>query len=95
MKIFLKFDHKKKDTLKAIGYEGNGEQANDEIFNLIEKCANADDLTKQSQLAQMIHHELDYEIILFLATKSIGDKMEMMMMKKMKDEFDEFFKRFE
>ena len=35
MKIYLKFDHSQKDSLKAIGCEYDGEQVNERVFDVI------------------------------------------------------------
>lgn len=90
MKIHLKFDHTQKDALKAIDYSKGGKVANEEILAIMEKYLENEDLTKQSQLAELIHNELDYEVILFLAIKSIEEKMEKVMIMKLKRELDDF-----
>jgi len=47
-----------------------------------------DSLCKASELSEMIHKKLEYEEILFLATKSVEIKMHRMMMEMAKDELD-------
>jgi hypothetical protein len=42
----------------------------------------------------LIHKTLDYEEILFLATKSVEEKMEMMMFERMKDRLREDLRDF-
>jgi hypothetical protein len=86
MKIYLKFDHSKKDSLEAIGCENNGEQVNDKISDLVVRYIKDDDMTKQSHLAEMLHKNLEYEEILFLAVHSIQDKVQSVQMAIMKDE---------
>jgi hypothetical protein len=88
MKIYLKFDHSQKDTLKAIGCEYGGEQASERIFDIIQGYMLDDSLNKASELSEMIHKKLEYEEILFLATKSVEIKMHRMMMEMAKDELD-------
>ena len=90
MKIYLKFDHSQDDTLEAIGYEGNVDQVNNQIKNVIRKWNDDDDVTRSSQLAEIIHNELDYEIILFLALKSIENKILELKMQELKEEFKNF-----
>ena len=91
MKIHLKFDHTQKDALKAIDYAKGGTVANEEIITVMEKYLDDDDMTKQSQLAELVHNELDYEVILFLAVKSMEDKMHKLMAIKLKREIDDLF----
>lgn len=88
MKIYLKFDHSQEDTLKAIGCEYDGEQTSKRLFDIIERYMSDDSLYKASELSEMIHKKLEYEEILFLATKSVEIKMHRMMMEMMKDELN-------
>jgi len=89
MKIHLKFNHKEKDSLKAIDCQYNGEQVNERIFKVIKRYTDDDDITRASQLSELIHDKLSYEEILFLATHSLQDKLvqmqKAMIMDKMKD----------
>lgn len=91
MKIHLKFDHTQKDALKAIDYAKGGAVANEEIITVMKKYLDDDDMTKQSQLAELVHNELDYEVILFLAVKSMEYKMQKLMAIKLKREIDDLF----
>jgi hypothetical protein len=86
MKIYLKFDHSQKDSLKAIGCEHSSKEVNERIFDVMKWYNEDDSLRTASHLSELIHKTLDYEEILFLATKSIEDKMEMMIMERMKEE---------
>jgi hypothetical protein len=88
MKIYLKFDHSQEDTLKAIGCEYGAEQTSERIFDIIQRYMLDDSLNKASELSEMIHKKLEYEEILFLATKSVEIKMHRMMMEMAKDELD-------
>lgn len=90
MKIYLKFDHSQDDTLEAIGYEGNGDQVNDQIKNVIHKWNDDDDVTMSSQFAEIIHNELDYEVILFLALKAMENKILELKMEELKENFKNF-----
>lgn len=87
MKIYLKFDHSQKDSLKAIGCEYDGKEVNDRVRTLIQKYNNDDSVGKSSELAELMHKELDYEEILFLAMKSVEDKMIRMAIQDMKQKF--------
>jgi hypothetical protein len=75
MKIHLKFNHKERDMLSAIDSQYNGDQANDLINEVIERYMDNEYMDKVSQLSEIIHNDLDYEIILLLATHSILDKI--------------------
>jgi len=86
MKIYLKFDHSQEDSLKAIGCEHSSTEVNERIFDVMKWYNEDDSLRTASHLSELIHKTLDYEEILFLATKSIEDKMEMMIMQRMKEE---------
>ncbi len=90
MKIHLKFDHNKKDVLDAIDCQSDGEKVDYLIKAVIQKYNNDDSIGKSSQLAEMIHNDLDYEIILFLATKAIEEKMMHIMFRQMKDDLKNF-----
>tara|TARA_R110000868_G_scaffold312096_1_gene573027 strand:- start:384 stop:674 length:291 start_codon:yes stop_codon:yes gene_type:complete len=90
MKIHLKFNHKKKDVLEAIDCQSDNEQVNYQISRVIQKYNQDDSAIKSSQLAEMIHNDLDYEIILFLATKALEEKMYHIKFEEMKDEFKKF-----
>ena len=87
MKIYLKFDHAQKDTFKAIGYEHDGKRANKEMTKILKKYDNQD-ITKSSQLAEIMHNDLDYEIILFLALKAMEGKLVQLKMDELKKDIE-------
>jgi hypothetical protein len=90
MKIHLKFDHKKKDVLGAIDCQSDNEQVDYLIRALMQKYNEDNSIEKSSQLAELIHNDLDYEIILFLATKAIEEKMLHLVIRQMKNELKNF-----
>jgi len=96
MKIYLKFDHSEKDSLKAIGCEHNGKEVNERVFDVIKWYTDDDTLRRASHLSELIHKTLDYEEILFLATKSVEERMEAIMFERMKkrlrDDLRDFLK---
>jgi len=94
MKIYLKFDHDQDDSLKAIGCEHNGREVNERVFDVIKWYSDDDSLSRTSHLSELIHKTLDYEEILFLATKSVEQKIEMMIMERMKDEIKDRLRDF-
>jgi hypothetical protein len=92
MKIYLKFDHSKKDMLEAIDSQYNGDQANDLINEVIERYMDNEYMDKVSQLSEIIHEDLDYELILFLATHSVLDKIMKVQEKAMINQLRDFLK---
>jgi hypothetical protein len=92
MKIYLKFDHSKKDMLEAIDSQYNGEQANDLINEVIERYMDNEYMDKVSQLSEIMHEDLDYEIILFLATHSVLSKIAKIQERDMINQLRDFLK---
>jgi len=90
MKIHLKFNHQEKDMLSAIDSQYNGDQVNEQINEVIERYMDNEYMDKVSQLSEIIHNDLDYEVILFLATHSILDKITKVQAKAMLDELKDF-----
>jgi hypothetical protein len=87
MKILLEFDHSKKDFFSAINSDIDGDQANEEINKLAKIYMKSDDITKHSQLAELIHKELPYDVILFIATYSLRERIEDNITKQMMRNF--------
>ena len=86
MKIYLKFDHTKNSTLESVNSEFSIDQVNDKIKKVIHKWNDDDNAERSSHLSEIIHNELDYEIILLLATKNIEEILKNMMIKNFLDE---------
>ena len=87
MKILLEFDHDKKDFFSAINSDMNGDQANEEINKLAKTYMKSDELTKYSQLAELMHKELPYDIILFIASYGLKEKIDDNITKQMMRNF--------
>lgn len=87
MKIHLKFNHNKRHCLEALDCPYSIEEANEQVNELIHKMIDDDMLDKKSQLAELLHDELDYSIILYLATNLVTKEIENKMMKKLLKEF--------
>lgn len=87
MKVHLKFDHTQKEVLKAIDYQGTAEQANEQMEDVMMQYLNSSEMKTASQLTEAVHNTIDYEIILFLASKSIEERLKDVMLEKMKDDF--------
>jgi hypothetical protein len=84
MKIHLKFDHEKNDTLGAIECQYTGEQVNDRLCDLVGVYLSDDNMRKKSHLAELIHKTLDYEEILFLAMHSVKEKVDIVQVEILK-----------
>ncbi len=90
MKIHLKFNHNAKSVLEAIDSPYNRDEANDIIHDCIKKFVDDDSASAPSQFAEIIHNELDYSIILYLALVQIREVIENAKVKKyLKDILDD------
>lgn len=81
MKIHLKFNHKAKTVLESIDCPFNSDEVTDQVNDVVSKFMSDDKYQDKSQLAEIMHDDLDYKIILFLALKNITDDLEKKMMK--------------
>lgn len=68
MKIHLKFDHNKDNLLEAIDSEYSKRDVNKKLAEIVMRFIIDDRLERVSQVCELMHNELDYEIILYLAT---------------------------
>ena len=75
MKPELKFDHDAITMADALGMKETAEQMSDEITEVVKHWMLDDNEGKQSKLAEALHENLSYEIILFLATKEVNQKL--------------------
>jgi len=75
MKPELKFDHDAITVVDALGMKETAEQISDEITEVVKTWMLTDKEGKQSKLAEAIHEMLPYEVILFLATKEVNQKL--------------------
>jgi hypothetical protein len=89
MKIHLTFNHEERDSLKAIDCQYTGEQVNKRVFKVISRITGNENIEKSSQISEIMHNELSYEEILFLATHSLQDKIVRIHKAKMIDDFKE------
>ena len=90
MKIHLKFNHKKDDTLEAIDSQYDGESVNEIIEDLIRDYLLDDNIDKQSQLCELMHDRLDYEIILFMAMHSVLDRISLAKTNALREKLKKF-----
>ncbi len=87
MKIHLKFNHNAESVLKSIDCPFNSEEVRDQVNDVVAKFMSDDKYQDKSHLAELMHDELDYTIILFFAIKAITEDLEKKMMKNMLRDF--------
>ena len=75
MKPELKFDHDAITMADALGMKETAEQMSDEITEVVKGWMIDDKESRQSKLAEALHKNLPYEVILFLATKEVSQKL--------------------
>jgi hypothetical protein len=83
MKIHLKFNHDAETVLESIDCPFTSDEVTDQVNNVIAKFMSDDKYQNKGHLAEIIHNELDYTIILFLSLKYVTDDMEKKVMKAM------------
>lgn len=76
MKIHLKFNHNADTVLETIDCPFTSDEVSDQLDNVIAKFMSDDNLETKGHLAELIHEELDYTIILFLALKYVTEDIE-------------------
>lgn len=83
MKIHLKFNHEADTVLEAIDCPFITDEVTDQLNDVIEKFMRDDKYQGKSQLAELMHDNLDYSIILFLALTNVTESMEKKAIKQM------------
>ena len=83
MKIHLKFNHDAETVLESIDCPFTSDEVTDQVNNVIAKFMSDDKYQNKGHLAEIIHNELDYTIILFLSLKYVTDDMEKKAVKAM------------
>lgn len=73
MKIHLKFNHKSDDVLKALDCPLSPEEINENLNEILRTYAKNESMTTSSQLAELIHNNIDYSVILYFATLKVKD----------------------
>lgn len=71
----MKFKHNKKSVLKAMGSELSLKDVDKALLLSIKKFIDDDSIGKVSHLAEIIHNDLPYEAILYLAVRGIKEKV--------------------
>jgi hypothetical protein len=80
----IKFKHKKDCILKAMGSDLTTKDVNNAVNKIIEKFMTDDSLRNSSHLAELIHNELPYEAILFVALQGVRDRISPDAMERVK-----------
>jgi hypothetical protein len=75
MKPDVRFNHDAKTVAEALGIKETAEKISDSITDVVQDWMATDDSGKHSKLAEVLHKNLPYEIILFLATKEVQTKL--------------------
>lgn len=83
MKIHLKFNHDAETVLESIDCPFTSDETSDQVDEVVRKFMNNDKYETKGHLAELMHDELDYTIILFLALKYITEDIEKKAIKNM------------
>ena len=76
MKIHLKFNHDAETVLESIDCPFTSDEVTDQFNNVIKKFMSDEKYQDKSHLAEIMHNDLDYTIILFLALKYTTEDIE-------------------
>lgn len=71
----MKFNHNKKNKLKAIGCNTKIDVINLRLSQILEKFISDESMHTQSQLSELIDNAFERDVILYLATEGIVDKL--------------------
>lgn len=83
MKIHLKFNHDAETVLESIDCPFTSDEVTDQFNDVIEKFMSDEKYQTKGHLAELMHNDLDYTVILFLALKYATEKMEKNAIKQM------------
>ena len=83
MKIHLKFNHDAETVLESIDCPFTSDEVTDQFNDVIEKFMSDEKYQTKGHLAELMHNDLDYTVILFLALKYTTEKMEKNAIKQM------------
>jgi hypothetical protein len=87
MKLHLNFNHNAEHTLEALDSPFTVEETNEQLNNLMIRYMENDKLRHKSELAELIHHNIDYSAILYMATNYVAKEIESKAIKSMLREF--------
>ena len=83
MKIHLKFNHDAETVLESIDCPFTSDEVTDQLNDVMDKFMSDEKYQDKSHLAELIHNDLDYSVILFLALIHTTQKMEKKAIKQM------------
>lgn len=85
-KIFLKFNHDAEDLLASLDCPFTHEEVDERASELFMEFMEDDKYQNKSHFAELIHNNLDYSAILYLATSSLIEQIEKkLIMSKLKE----------
>ena len=79
MKIYLKFNHQEDTLIKALDCPVTAKELNNQLQEIFMRFMSDDNLQSQSELSEMIHNEVDYSAILYMATKYLSSNINKIM----------------
>ena len=82
MKIHLKFNHDADDMLSSLDCPFTENEVSVQFNNVMNKFMDGDQYKSKSHLSEIMHEDLDYSVILYMATKFITQELEQVAMKK-------------
>lgn len=83
MKIHLKFNHDAETVLESIDCPFTSNEVTDQLNDVIEKFMSDEKYQTKGHLAELMHNELDYSVILYLALIHVTESMEKKAIKQM------------
>lgn len=83
MKIHLKFNHNAETVLESIDCPFTSDEVSDQVDEIVSKFMHNDNYETKGHLAELMHNDLNYTVILFLALKYTTEKMEKNAIKQM------------
>jgi predicted house-cleaning noncanonical NTP pyrophosphatase (MazG superfamily) len=85
MKIHLKFNHDSDCSLEALDCPHSAELLEEQMDSIIRRFMNDDNLESLSHLSELIHNEIDYSAILYMATQHAKQKIEKAMVRMLRE----------
>lgn len=79
MKIYLKFNHQADTLIEALDCPVTSKELISQIQDIFMRFMSDDNLQSQSELSEMIHNEMDYSAILYMATKYLSSNINKIM----------------
>ena len=75
MKSEIKFNHNEDSLFDGLGIKQSPDELAESVANIVAKWSNDESGSSQSLLAEYMHKELSYRIILFMATLHVQEKL--------------------